>query len=180
MTGHGSSLAGNTLHSTAVTEEAVCVVVEEVVVGLVEGSSGLSLGNGETNSVGETLTQRTSGDLNTGSVVRLGVTGGLAVKLLKLVSFSPDGEREKGRGTYTEALQVVHGNIIAEKVQQSILQHTTVTVGENETIPVDPVGVLGVEVHELVEENVGHGSHAHGGTGVPRVGLEGGINLRRS
>lgn len=95
MTGHGSSLAGNTLHSTAVTEEAVCVVVEEVVVGLVEGSSGLSLGNGETNSVGETLTQRTSGDLNTGSVVRLGVTGGLAVKLLKLVSFSPSGERER-------------------------------------------------------------------------------------
>lgn len=82
VTGHGSSLAGNTLHSTAITEETVCVVVEEVVVGLVEGSSGLSLGNGETNGVGETLTQRTSGDLNTGGVVSLGVTGGLAVKLL--------------------------------------------------------------------------------------------------
>lgn len=82
MTGHGGGLAGNTLHSTAITEEAVCVVVEEVVVGLVEGSSGLSLGNGETNGVGETLTQRTGGDLNTGSVVRLGVTGSLAVELL--------------------------------------------------------------------------------------------------
>lgn len=81
--------------------------------------------------------------------------------------------------TNAEALQVVHGDIVAEEVQQSILQHTTVTVGENKTIPVGPVRVLGVEVHELVEENVGHGSHAHGGTGVPRVGLEGGINLKR-
>jgi hypothetical protein len=50
-------------------------------------------------------------------------------------------------------------------------------VRENETITVDPIGVLGVEVHELVEENVGNGGHAHGGTGVARVGLGGGINL---
>jgi hypothetical protein len=50
-------------------------------------------------------------------------------------------------------------------------------VRENETITVGPVGVLGVEVHELVEQNVGDGGHAHGGTGVARVGLGGGINL---
>lgn len=82
MTGHGGSLAGNTLHSTAVTEEAVGVVVEEVIAGLVEGGTGLSLGNGETDGVGETLTERTSGDLNTGGVVSFGVTRGLAVELL--------------------------------------------------------------------------------------------------
>lgn len=50
-------------------------------------------------------------------------------------------------------------------------------VREHETITVDPIGVLGVEVHELVEQNVGDGGHAHGGTGVTRVGLGGGINL---
>ena len=52
-------------------------------------------------------------------------------------------------------------------------------VRENETITVDPVGVLGVEVHELVEQNVGHGGHTHRGTGVTGVGLGGGINLER-
>ena len=50
-------------------------------------------------------------------------------------------------------------------------------IRENEAVPVDPVGVLGVEVHELVEQNVGHRGHAHRGTGVTRVGLGGGIHL---
>lgn len=55
--------------------------------------------------------------------------------------------------------------------------NTSRNVRENETITVSPVGVLGVEVHELVEQNVGHGGHTHRGTGVARVGLGGGINL---
>lgn len=82
MTSHGGGLAGNTLHGAAITEEAVCVVVEQVEAGLVEDGSGVTLGNSQTNGVGETLTQGTSGDLNTGSVVSLGVTGGDAVELL--------------------------------------------------------------------------------------------------
>ena len=51
-------------------------------------------------------------------------------------------------------------------------------VRKNKTIPVSPVGVLGVEAHELVEEDVGDGGHAHRGTGVTGIGLEGGIDLR--
>lgn len=82
MTSHGGSLAGNTLHSTTITEVHVGVVVEEVIAGLVEGGSSLSLGNGQTDGVGETLAERTGGDLNTGGVVSLGVTGGDAVELL--------------------------------------------------------------------------------------------------
>lgn len=46
----------------------------------------MSLSHGETNSVGETLAKRTSGDLNTGGVVSLGVTGGDAVELLPKMS----------------------------------------------------------------------------------------------
>jgi hypothetical protein len=42
----------------------------------------VSLGNGQTDGVGETLAKRTSGDLDTGGVVSLGVTGGDAVELL--------------------------------------------------------------------------------------------------
>lgn len=82
VTGHGGSLAGNTLHSAAITEEAEGVVVEQLVAGLVEDTSGVLLGNGQTNSVGETLTQRASGNLDTGGVVGLGVTRGDAVDLL--------------------------------------------------------------------------------------------------
>lgn len=52
-------------------------------------------------------------------------------------------------------------------------------VRENEAITVDPFGVLGVEGHELVEEDVGHRGHAHGGAGMARVGLEGRIHLEK-
>lgn len=48
---------------------------------------------------------------------------------------------------------------------------------EDKSIAIDPVGVLGVESHELVEENVGDGCHAHGCAGMPGVGFEGGIDL---
>lgn len=50
-------------------------------------------------------------------------------------------------------------------------------VRENESVTVDPLGVLGVELHEFVEQDVGDGSHAHGRTRVTRVGLGGGIDL---
>lgn len=127
MASHGGGLTGDTLHGAAIAEEGVGVVVEELVAGLVEDTSGVSLGNGQTNSVGETLAKGTSGDLDTGSVVSLRVTGGNAVELLP---------RELGQGlyistkhrTYTEVLQVVHGEGVAEQVQQSILQHAAVAV----------------------------------------------------
>lgn len=55
------------------------MVVDKLKAVLVEGGSGVSLGNGQTNSVGDTLTERTSGNLNSGSVVSLGVTRSTAV-----------------------------------------------------------------------------------------------------
>lgn len=82
MASHASSLAGNTLHGAAITEEGVGVVVEELVAGLVEDTTGVGLGNGQTNGVGETLTKGTGGDLNARGVVSFGVTGGDAVELL--------------------------------------------------------------------------------------------------
>lgn len=83
VAGEGRGLAGDTLHQAAVAEEAVCVVVDNVESGLVENSAGVSLGHGETNGVADTLAEGASGDLNAGSVVRLGVARGDAVQCLK-------------------------------------------------------------------------------------------------
>ena len=132
VTSSGGGLRGNTLHGAAITEEAVGVVVDKLVAGLVEGGSGLTLSHGETDGVGETLTERASGDLNAGGVVGLGVTRGLAVNL-------------------TEVLEVVHGEVIAEQVEQGVLQNAAMAVGEDEAVAVEPLGVLGVEPHELVK-----------------------------
>ena len=76
-----------------------------------------------------------------------------------------------------EVLEIVHADLVAEEMKESILEHAPVAVGENEAIPIDPVWVLGVEGHELVKENVGDWCHAHGGTRMARVRLEGGIDL---
>ncbi len=132
VTSHGGGLTGNTLHGAAIAEEAVSVVVDELVAGLVEGSGGLALSNGETDGVGETLAERAGGDLNALSVVRLRVTGGDGVDL-------------------TEVLQVVDGELVAKEVQQRVLEHAAVAVGKNEAVTVEPLGVLGVEPHELVK-----------------------------
>lgn len=88
VTGHGGSLRGNTFHNTAITEEHVGVVVEQVEARLVEDGTRVGLGHSETDGVSETLTKRSSGDLNSRSVVGLGVTGGNAVNLLKDMDIS--------------------------------------------------------------------------------------------
>ena len=82
MTSHRSSLGGDTLHSAAITEECVCVVVDQLVAGLVEDGGSVLLSDGQTDSVGETLAEGTSGNLDTGGVVGLGVTRGDRVDLL--------------------------------------------------------------------------------------------------
>jgi hypothetical protein len=51
-------------------------------------------------------------------------------------------------------------------------------VRENEAVSVHPIGVLGVESHELVEKNVGHRGHAHRGARMARVGGSRGIDLK--
>ena len=48
---------------------------------------------------------------------------------------------------------------------------------QDETIAIDPVWVLGVEIHELVEHDMGNGCHAHGSSGMTGIGFGGGIDL---
>lgn len=83
MTSGTGSLGSNTLHSASITEDTVGVVVDQVIAGLVEHGSSVSLRHGETNGVGETLTQGTGGDLDTGSVVSLRVSGSDGSDLLQ-------------------------------------------------------------------------------------------------
>ena len=45
---------------------------------------------------------------------------------------------------------------------------------EHESITVGPLGVFGICVQEVAEEDVGHGCATHGETRVTGVGLQGG------
>lgn len=88
VTSHRGSLRGNTFHNTTITKEHVGVVVEQVEARLVEDSTRVGLGHSQTDSVSETLTKRSSGDLNSGGVVSLGVTGSNAANLLQDMDIS--------------------------------------------------------------------------------------------
>lgn len=83
VTSQTGSLAGNALHGATVTEEAVGVVVDEVIARLVEDGSGVSLGNSKAHRIGEALTQGTGGDLDARSVMSFGMTRGFAAHLLE-------------------------------------------------------------------------------------------------
>lgn len=129
MASHRSSLAGNSLHSASIAEEGICEVVNQIETGLVESSGGVFLCNGETDGIGETLAERTSGDLDTGGVVGFGVTGSDAADLLhNEISRRFRTSQVSIENTYAEVLQVVNAKGIAEQVKQSILEHASVAV----------------------------------------------------
>jgi hypothetical protein len=48
---------------------------------------------------------------------------------------------------------------------------------EDKSISIQPIGILGIEGHALVEENMGRRSQSHGCAGMAGIGLEGGIDL---
>lgn len=87
MTSHRSCLAGDTFHSAAITEEHICVVVDQLEAGLVEDCRSMRLADSETDGIGETLTERAGSDFDTGGVMGFGVTGADTVNLLCCVSY---------------------------------------------------------------------------------------------
>lgn len=68
VTSERASLRGNTFLKTAITEDDIGVVVEDLKTRFVVSSSKLSFSSSQTNGIGDTLTKRTSGDLNTFSI----------------------------------------------------------------------------------------------------------------
>lgn len=58
------------------------------------------------------------------------------------------GGKERAKESSTNRLEVVDGDLVAEEVEEDVLESASVTVGENEPVAVDPLGVLGVRVHE--------------------------------
>jgi len=109
MTGEGSSFGGNAFLEAAVTDKDVGEAVKEVETRAVERGGSLSLGDGETDSIADTLTERTGSDFNARGIVSLWMAWGLAANL-------------------SEVLEVVNGEVVTVEVEQSVMQHATMTV----------------------------------------------------
>lgn len=61
--------------------------------------------------------------------------------------------------------------VISGQVEQGVLEHASVSGGEDEPVAVEPVGILGVVTHHLVVEDVAHRGAPHGKPWMPRVRL---------
>jgi len=83
MARSAGSLAGDTFHSTPISEEAECMIVDKLETRLVELGSSVSLGNGKANSIGEALTKRPSGHFDTRCILSFWMSGGDTVNLLR-------------------------------------------------------------------------------------------------
>jgi hypothetical protein len=113
------------LHAS-ITQESICVVVDELESRLVEFGGSVMLSNCKTNSIRKTLTKRSCGDLNTRSIMCFWVTrcdavNGLMLEIRKI-------SVNLCILTYSECFEIVKRNSITAKVKKSILKHTSVSV----------------------------------------------------
>ncbi len=99
VAGNGGGFEGDAFHDVAVGDDAVGVMVDDLVAGPVEGFSQEPFRHGETDTVGQPLSERAGGDFDTRSIAALRVTGGLRAKL-------------------AEGLQVIDGEVVAGEVEQ--------------------------------------------------------------
>ena len=108
-TGQGASLVRDTFHQTAVTRENPGQVVDHIVAFAVELARQQGFSQCKTDSITQTLAQRTRGGFHASGNTHFRVTGSTRMHL-------------------TEVAQLVHGQVVAAKVQQSVDQHGTVAV----------------------------------------------------
>lgn len=146
MAGEFGSFVAEAFHQAAVTNHNVGFIVE----GLATGGRHL-LGQGHAHGVGEALAEGASGGLNAGHVTIFRVAGGGGVQL-------------------AEVFEAVEGNVITRQVQQGVLEHGAVAVGEHKTVAVGPVGGGRVKAQKLGKKDGGDVGHTHGHTGVAALG----------
>lgn len=128
-----SSFTSNTFHSTSIAEETIRMIVDYLITRLVECCSGVNLGDSETNSIRETLTQRTSCNLNAGRIMSFRVARSDAVhSLSSRIDVSRTSLPRWIHRTHPEGFQVIQGHFIAKQMEQRIHQHTSMAIPRRE------------------------------------------------
>eukprot|EP00850_Spirogloea_muscicola_P011473 SM000071S21097 [mRNA] locus=s71:348042:352773:- [translate_table: standard] len=204
MTGERGSLIGEALHVAAISKNAIPgarVMVDNLSIRLVEAGSKMLLSQSKSNGVGDALAKRTckptigisrepasqssqdgqESEIPTAGTASDPLPGTDRSTLMYVIICCIIRPRERAR--QKEDLHPVHPQgvsyldaIVAVDVEQRVLEHAPVAGRENKAIPVEVVGVLGVESHVLIEQDVGHGRAAHGQARVAGLGLLHGVD----
>src|SRR3954468_10871118 len=113
---------GNAFHHAAIAEEYVGVVINYIMTIAIELCRKNFFSERHTDSVGDTLTKRTSGRFYTWGIAALRVAWRFRMQL-------------------TELLDVLNRQIVASQMQHRINQHRTVAIRQNKTVAIRPMRV---------------------------------------
>ncbi len=140
MSGERGGLVADAFHQAAVTHDRVCVVIDEAR----KLGGEHALGQCHTHGGCESLAQRPRRHFDPGRVPDLRMSG-------------------RAGSDLPERAQLVHGQVVAEHVQQRVLQRTSVPGGEHETVAVGPRRLTGVVPEVPAEQRPCHrrGTHRH-------------------
>ena len=150
--GQRGGLVRDAFHQAAIAQEHPGAVVDDIKFGAVEALGQQLFGQRQAHRIGKALAQRAGGGFHARGLVPLRVAGGLAAEL-------------------AERLELLDRQVIAAQVQQRVLQHRAVAVGEHETVAVEPARVARVVAQVIVPEHFGDVSHAHRHAGVTGLGF---------
>ena len=127
-------------------------MIYDLVTGSVEGVGKNLLRERESDSIAETLPQRTGSSLNSGGQSVLGVSRSFAVPL-------------------TEALDLVDGQSISGQVEHRVEEHRCMTRRKYDAIPVGPIGCPGSVLQRMLPKGVRGWGQAHRCAGMSAVGF---------
>jgi hypothetical protein len=68
----------------------------------------------------------------------------------------------------TKAREVGFGETVAGQMQHGVLEGTSVTIGQDEPVPINPVRIFTAVLHNLGPQHVRHGGTPHGCAGMAR------------
>ena len=160
-TSQGRHLVGNTFHQAAIAQEGVGVVINNIMARAIELLRQGFLCQRKADRIGNTLPERPRSGFNTRRVAVFRMARGFGVQL-------------------AEVLDVFDGDVIAAQVQQGILQHGAMAVGQHKPVTVSPLGVGRVVAKEIIPEDLGDVRHTHGRARVAGFGFLNRIHAQRA
>ena len=140
--GERTGLVRNAFHQAAVAQKDIGVVIDDRVARPVELRGQQFFGERHADRVGQSLAERAGGGFHAGRDADLRMAGRLRMQL-------------------AEIAQLRHRQVVAGEMQQRVLQHRTVPVGQHEAIAIGPMRIRRIVAKMAVPQRDGDFRHAH-------------------
>ena len=113
---------GNPFHHATIAQKDIRIVIDDIETRLVEFGSQQFFSQRHTDRIGNPLSQRTCRRIDTGRDMHFRMTRRSGMELAELAD-------------------IIHGKIVTCQMQQCVLQHRTMSVGQNEAVTIEPARI---------------------------------------